>query len=66
MRLGELTQTSKRVAATSARLEKIDLLAATLRRLSDREVPVAVAYLSGELPQGRIGIGPAMLEAAFP
>ena len=66
MRLGELAQTSKRVARTSARLEKIDLLAATLRRLSDREVPVAVAYLSGELPQGRIGIGPAMLEAAFP
>lgn len=66
MQLGDLSQTSKRVAGTSARLEKIDLLAAALRKLAGQEIPVAVAYLSGELPQGRIGIGPALLEAALP
>ncbi|MGH7507016.1 MAG: ATP-dependent DNA ligase, partial [Longimicrobiales bacterium] len=37
-----------------------------LRGLAPPEVRIAVAYLSGDLPQGRIGIGPAAIRAAWP
>ena len=49
------------VAETPARLAKIEWLAGCLRRLRPREVPIAVAYLSGVLPQGTIGVGWASL-----
>jgi ATP-dependent DNA ligase I len=55
--LSEIAQTSFAVAGTPARLAKIELLAACLGRLRPEEVPIAVAYLSGELPQGAIGVG---------
>jgi DNA ligase 1 len=61
MLLDEIAQTSAAVAETPARLAKIERLAATLRRLLPDEVAVAVDYLSGELPQGSIGIGWASL-----
>jgi DNA ligase-1 len=57
MTLTELVETSIRIAQTSRRLEKIDLLGGLLRRLAPEEIPVAVHYLSGSLRQGRIGIG---------
>jgi DNA ligase-1 len=57
MNLTELVETSARIAQTSRRLEKIDLLAGLLRRLAAEEIPVAVHFLSGSLRQGRIGIG---------
>jgi DNA ligase-1 len=57
MRLEEIARTSTQVAETPARLAKIELLARILRSLRPEEVPVAVAYLSGELPQGSIGVG---------
>jgi DNA ligase-1 len=57
MRLEEIARTSAQVAETAARLAKIELLARILRRLRPEEVGVAVAYLSGELPQGSIGVG---------
>jgi DNA ligase-1 len=59
--LDEIARTSAAVAGTPARLAKVELLAACLRHLAPEEVPVAVAYLSGELPQGRIGVGWAAL-----
>jgi DNA ligase-1 len=59
--LEAIARTSADVAATSARLAKIGLLAECLRDAGRDEIPVAVAYLSGELPQGRIGVGWAML-----
>jgi DNA ligase-1 len=59
--LEEIARTSGAVAEASARLRKIELLAACLRRLRPEEVPVAVAYLSGVLPQGTIGVGRASL-----
>jgi DNA ligase-1 len=59
--LEEIARTSEEVASTPARLGKIERLAATLRRLRPEEIPVAVAYLSGELPQGTIGVGWATL-----
>jgi DNA ligase-1 len=59
--MSELAETSTAVAGTRARLQKIERLAATLRRLRPEEVSVAVAYLSGELAQGAIGVGWAAL-----
>jgi DNA ligase-1 len=61
MLLHELVDTSSRVAATPARNEKTAHLAALLRRLAPAEVDIAVAYLSGELRQRRIGLGWASL-----
>jgi DNA ligase 1 len=57
MLLYEIAETSRTLADTSARLKKIEILASCLSRLRPDEVPVSVAYLSGELPQGSIGIG---------
>src|SRR6266404_1201100 len=62
----ELVQTSRRVAATRGRLAKIELLADLLKRASPEEIEIAVAFLSGSLRQGRIGIGYAALQAARP
>ena len=59
--LEELARTSAAVGDTRARLKKIDLLASCLKRLGPDEVAAAVAYLSGELPQGSIGVGWASL-----
>lgn len=61
MLLRELVETSDAVAATRARNEKIARLATLLRRLDPSEVEIAVAYLSGELRQGRVGVGWATL-----
>ncbi|MGH2573186.1 MAG: ATP-dependent DNA ligase [Actinomycetota bacterium] len=61
MLLEEIVRTSGAVTEASGRLTKIERLAATLRRLRPEEVPVAVAYLSGVLPQGTIGVGWATL-----
>jgi len=66
MLLDEIARTSAAVAATSARLRKIEALASCLRRLEPAEVPAAVAYLSGELPHARIGIGWAALRELPP
>ena len=60
----DLVQTSRRVAATSGRLAKIDLVAALLRLAGPDEIEIAIAFLSGSLRQGRIGIGYATLQAA--
>jgi DNA ligase-1 len=59
--LAEIAAASADVAATPARLGKVARLADVLRRARPEELPVAVAYLSGELPQGRIGVGWALL-----
>ena len=59
-----LVETSQRVAATAARLVKVRELAALLRALERGEIGIATHYLSGELPQGRFGIGYAALAAA--
>jgi DNA ligase-1 len=64
--LDRIARTSLEVADTSSRLAKIDLIASCLRRLRPEEVPVAVAYLAGVLPQGTIGIGWAALRELPP
>ncbi len=66
MLLAELAEVSRAVAATRARLAKIEALATALRSAAPREAPLAVAYLSGELPQRQIGVGWAALRDAPP
>ena len=66
MLLVRIAEVSQAVGATSARLAKIDLLATALREAGPLEVPIAVAYLSGELPQRQIGVGWAALRDGFP
>ena len=66
MLLVRIAEVSQAVSATSARLAKIDLLATALREAGPAEVPIAVAYLSGELPQRQIGVGWAALRDGFP
>jgi DNA ligase-1 len=61
MLLAELARTSTVVAETSARSAKRDALASLLVGLRPEEVPIAVAYLSGELPHAPIGVGWAAL-----
>jgi DNA ligase-1 len=62
--LADLVDMSRAVGATSARREKIELLAGALRRLEADEVPAGVAFLSGELRQRQIGVGWATLRDA--
>jgi DNA ligase-1 len=63
--LSEIAEVSRAVAGTGARLAKIEMLAAALREAGPLEVPIAVAYLSGELPQRQIGVGWAALRDGF-
>ena len=62
MKFAELVETSGRMAATRSRLEKAGLLATLLGKATLDEVPLIVRYLSGTIPQGRVGIGYATLE----
>jgi ATP-dependent DNA ligase I len=62
--LGELVATSQRVGASAARSLKIRELASLLAALPPQEAGIAAHYLAGEVPQGRIGVGFAALQAA--
>jgi DNA ligase-1 len=64
MLLASIVETSRRVAETSKRLQKIDLLSQLLRQLRPDEIEIAVAFLAGQTRQGRIGIGYAALRDA--
>ena len=64
MLLDEVARTSAAVAASPARLAKVERLAACLRRLEPGEAQAAVAFLSGELRQRQIGVGWAALRDA--
>jgi DNA ligase-1 len=70
MLLADVVDVSREVGATSARGAKIGQIAALLRRVPPGEITVAVAFLSGELLQGQIGVGYAaigeILRAAGP
>jgi DNA ligase-1 len=57
MQLSRVVETSNRVAATTKRLEKSELIAALLRQLQPDAIEIAVSFLSGVTRQGRIGIG---------
>ncbi|HEY6894165.1 MAG TPA: ATP-dependent DNA ligase [Rhodanobacteraceae bacterium] len=63
-RLADLVETSGTVAETSARLAKVRALAERLAALDADEIAIGAQYLSGSVPQGRLGIGYAILRAA--
>ncbi|HEX4269692.1 MAG TPA: ATP-dependent DNA ligase [Steroidobacteraceae bacterium] len=62
--LAELVRTSSRVSDTPSRRAKVAEMARLLGILSPVEIGIGVSYLAGELPQGRIGVGYAALQAA--
>jgi DNA ligase-1 len=59
--LNQIALVSAQVASVPGRRAKIDLIAGLLRQASGDEVPLAVAFLSGELRQRQIGVGYAAL-----
>jgi DNA ligase-1 len=61
MQLARLVATSEAIAATRSRRAKAAHLGELLADISVEELPIAVAYLGGELPQGRIGLGYATI-----
>ena len=65
MELRRLVELVERVRATSRKTEKAALIADFLRQTRERETELAALYLSGTLPQGRIGVGWRAIEGAF-
>ena len=63
MLFNEIADASREVGETRARLQKVARLAACLSGLAADEVEPAVAWLAGELRQGRVGVGQAALRA---
>ncbi|WP_425308105.1 ATP-dependent DNA ligase [Ammonicoccus fulvus] len=57
VRLESVVEVSAAVAATSSRKAKVALIADLLQRCAVSEVATAGAYLSGVVPQGRLGVG---------
>lgn len=62
--LGSLVRISQLVGASSGRLAKVKELASLRRTLAADELEIGVHYLSGEIPQGRIGLGSSALRSA--
>ncbi len=59
MQLSRLVQASARATETRSKRAKVQILAEALRELAPDEIEAGVGYLSGELRQGRIGVGGA-------
>ncbi|MFF0479124.1 ATP-dependent DNA ligase [Streptomyces sp. NPDC004284] len=66
MLLARVAEVSREIAATSARSRKIALLAGLFAEAGPEESPLVIAYLSGRLPQGRIGVGWSILKDVVP
>jgi ATP-dependent DNA ligase I len=64
MELGRLVELVEKVRATTRKLEKTALIAEFLRQTSGKETELAALYLTGALPQGRIGVGWRAIQAA--
>ena len=61
--LADAAAVSRRVSETSSRLQKIRELSEHLRELAPDEIPIALAFLSGETRQGKLGISYATLRS---
>ena len=61
MLLQRVVTTSAAVSGSASRLAKISEIAALLREVPAGEIPIAVAFLSGELTQRQIGVGYAAI-----
>ena len=66
MQLERMVETSIAIGEVSGRRQKIERLAALLHEADSTEVPRVVSWLSGLLLQGRIGVGPALIQSAVP
>ena len=66
MTLGTLTDLVARLRATSRKTEKVASIAELLCRTHGRDTELVALYLTGTLPQGRIGLGWRTIEAAQP
>jgi DNA ligase 1 len=66
MELSRLVHLVAGVRATSRKTEKVALIADFLRETQGRETALAALYLTGTLPQGRIGFGWRTLRSARP
>ena len=66
MLFAEIVRTSRSVGGTRARLQKIARLAECMRGFDPAERQAGVAFLTGELRQGRIGLGYAAVRDAMP
>ncbi|MGA5192813.1 ATP-dependent DNA ligase [Streptomyces exfoliatus] len=66
MLLARVAEVSRQVSAASARSRKISLLAELFAEAAPEESPLVIAYLSGRLPQGRIGVGWSVLKGVVP
>jgi DNA ligase-1 len=62
--LSDLVSTSRAVAESSSRLKKIEFLASLLKRTPPDQIETAIAFLSGGMRQGRIGVGGAQIAEA--
>ena len=65
VQLADLVKISDRVASTARKKEKIAILADFLKQAQGKEIALAAAYLSGQIPQGRLGIGWATVQEAL-
>lgn len=63
MLLADVVATSEAVAATRARSTKVEAISALVRRVPPYEIATVVGFLSGEVRQGRVGVGWATLGA---
>jgi DNA ligase-1 len=63
--LSALTALVERVRATPRKTEKVGLIADVLRQARGREAELLAMYLTGALPQGRIGLGWSTIHAAL-
>jgi DNA ligase-1 len=63
--LKKLAEVSARVSSTTRKKEKTSLLAHLLREAKGKEVLLVASYLSGQLPQGRLGVGWASFQGAL-
>ena len=57
MLLERVVETSRQVTETSRRLEKVERIAGLLRMAAPEEIEAVVAFLSGCLRQGKVGVG---------
>lgn len=65
MQLRPLVQLTHQLRSTSKKTEKVTLLAGFLKQTRNKESELAALYLTGALPQGRIGVGQRTIEACL-
>lgn len=65
MHLHDLVQLTARVRETTRKNEKIILIADFFKRTAGPETALCASYLTGTLPQGKIGIGGRLIGTAF-